>query len=138
MPRSATDVMHDIVYAAVIDAIGALKSGAGNLPNTMLRDLGAIHANTTFADLPEGVRKAIDGSVRAAFTRHLKEGYSVTSGTAAPPPRAPAIPQRDRSQRPSGRPHQGRPGGRGPGPGNPGGRPPRKPGGGKPGGPKPR
>src|SRR4028119_262504 len=91
MTRSATDVMHDIIYAAVIDAVAALKSGAGNLPNTILRDLGAIHANTTFADLPEGVRKAIEGSVRAAFTRLLKEGYSVSSGTA-PPPRAPAIP----------------------------------------------
>jgi hypothetical protein len=133
MTRSATDVMHDIIYAAVIDAVAALKSGAGNLPNTLLRDLGAIHANTTFADLPEGVRKAIETNVRAAFTKLLKEGYSVSSGTA-PPPRAPAIPPRDRQPRgPHGAPPQRRPGGGR----DPQGRPPRKPGGGKPGGPKP-
>lgn len=129
MTRSATDVMQDVLYAAVIDAIAGLKSGAGNLPNNMLRDLGAIHANTTFADLPEGVRKAIEANVRAAFTKLLKEGYNVSSGTAPPP-------------RPSG-PPQGRPP-RGPqdraGPRRPavvrGGRPPKssgpKPRGGKP------
>jgi hypothetical protein len=136
MTRSATDVMHDIIYAAVIDAVGALKSGAGNLPNTLLRDLGAIHANTTFADLPEGVRKAIDGSVRSAFTRLLKEGYSVSVGTA-PPPRPPAIPARERPQRgPGGKPPPRRPAGDRDPRGNTG-RPPRKPGGGgggRPGG----
>ncbi|HZG45449.1 MAG TPA: hypothetical protein VEZ41_04170 [Allosphingosinicella sp.] len=135
MTRSATDVMHDIIYAAVIDAVGALKSGAGNLPNTLLRDLGAIHANTTFADLPEGVRKAIEASVRSAFTRLLKEGYSVSSGTA-PPPRPPAIPARERPQRgPGGKPPPRRPSGDRDPRGNTG-RPPRKPGGGgsRPGG----
>jgi len=133
MTRSATDVMHDIIYAAVIDAVGALKSGAGNLPNTILRDLGAIHANTTFADLPEGVRKAIEASVRSAFTRLLKEGYSVSSGTA-PPPRAPAIPSRERPQRgPGGKPPPRRPAGDRDPRGNPA-RPPRKPGGSRPGG----
>ncbi len=131
MARSATDVMQDVIFAAVIDAVGALKSGAGNLPNTVLRDLNAIHANTTFADLPEGVRKAIEASVRSAFTRLLKEGYSVSSGNA-PPSRPPAIPQRERPSRPPQRRPQGaRPGGDRPprGPGAPGGRPPRKPGG---------
>jgi hypothetical protein len=136
MARSATDVMHDIIYAAVIDAVGALKTGAGNLPNTILRDLGAIHANTTFADLPEGVRKAIESSVRSAFTRLLKEGYSVSTGTA-PPPRPPAIPARDRPQRsPGGKPPPRRPSGDRDPRGNPA-RPPRKPGGGgggRPGG----
>ena len=84
MTRSATDVMQDVIYAAVIDAIGALKAGASNLPNNMLRDIGAIHANSTFADLPEGVRKSIEASVRAAFTKLLKEGYNVASGSAPP------------------------------------------------------
>ena len=107
MPKSATDVMHDILYAAVIDAVMALKAGAGGLPNNLLRDLNAIHANTTFADLPKDVQAAITAGVRTAFTRLLREGYSVTSGTA-PPPREPA---RDPAARrePSGRPPGGRP-----------------------------
>lgn len=136
MTRSATDVMHDVIFAAVIDAIGALKAGAGNLPNNLLRDIGAIHANTTYPDLPEGVRKAIEGSVRIAFTKLLKEGYSVSSGNA-PPPRA-TNPSQGRPPRGAhGRPPPRRPSGdRGPRDG--GGRPPRKPGGGKPGGGKPR
>jgi len=147
MARSATDVMHDVIYAAVIDAIGALKTGAGNLPNTILRDLGAIHANTTYADLPEAVRKAIEASVRAAFTRLHKEGYSVGPAAATPPrptgPRADAPPRDRPSRGPQGRPPARRPGGGGAAGGGgrdpagaprPGGaRPPRKP-----GGPKPR
>lgn len=143
MTRSATDVMQDVIYAAVIDAIGALKAGAGNLPNNMLRDIGAIHANSTFADLPEGVRKSIEASVRAAFTKLLKEGYNVASGSA--PPARPSGPPRDRvpSRGPHGRPPARRPSGeRGPRDGGGGNRPPRKPGGGKPsgggGGGKPR
>jgi hypothetical protein len=135
MTRSATEVMHDVIVAAVIDAVGALKSGAGNLPNSILRDLGAIHANTAPADLPEAVRKSIDASVRSAFTRLLKEGYSVSSGSAPPP--WPAAPRPDRPPRgPHGKPPPRRPSGDRPSR-DPGGRPPRKPGG-KPGGPKPR
>lgn len=142
MARSATEVMHDVIAAAVVDAVGALKSGAGNLPNTILRDLGAIHANTAVADLPEAVRKAIENSVREAFTKLLREGYQVSSGTQS---QRPSGPPRDRvpSRAPGGRPPPRHSGGeRG---GRDGGaRPPRKPGGGpgkpggKPSGPKPR
>lgn len=141
MTRAATEVMQDVIYAAVIDAIGALKSGAGNLPNNVLRDINAIHANSTFADLPEGMRKSIEASVRAAFSKLLKEGYNVASGSA--PAARPSGPPRDRvpvrggQDRPQRRHGPGdRPGGR-----DPNGRPPRKPGGAgpRPGGrgPKP-
>jgi hypothetical protein len=127
MKKSATEVMQEIVYAAVIDAIGALKTASKGVPNTLLRDLNAMHANTTFADLPSELREAISASVRGAFARLLKEGYSVGDGTAAPPR---PVTHGDR------RPHQPRPPGKD-------GRPPRRdnrPGGGKPGprpGPKP-
>jgi len=125
MAKSATDVMHDIVFAAVIDGVMALRSAAGGLPNSLLRDLNAVHANTTFADLPKDVQAAITANVRSAFTRLLREGYSVTSGTA-PPPREPA-PRRDSpgGRQPATRP---RPDNRRrePGPGRPAGkRPPR-------------
>lgn len=112
MTRSATDVMQDIVYAAVIDAIAALKTASKGVPNTLLRDLGAIHANSTFADLPPELQSAIQASVRAAFTKLLKEGYSVGPRGETPP-------------RPAGSGQ--RPGGGGPGrpPVVRGGRPPR-------------
>ena len=123
MTRSATDVMQDIVYTAVIDAIAAMKAASKGVPNTLLRDLNAIHANSTFADLPAELQAAIQASVRGAFTRLLKEGYAVAPRGTEPP-------------RPSG------PGGHRPGGGRPpvvrGGRPPRghqagdrKPGGGE-------
>jgi hypothetical protein len=126
--KSATDVMQEILVAAVLDGIGALRTASRGVPNTLLRDLNAIHANTTFADLPPELQNALQTSVRAAFTRLLKEGYSVSPAGSAPP--RPASPPR-RDQRPGG------PGGhRGPRPG--GGQPPRGPrtgpGGGRPGG----
>ena len=130
MTRSATDVMQDVIVATVLDSFAALKTASKGLPNNLLRDLNAIHANTTFADLPSELQASINASVRAAFTRLLKEGYSVSSGQAATPPRNPI--RRD-----------GPPNHRGPRPGGPRGerrdgpRPPRK--GGRPGGkPGPR
>lgn len=88
MTRSATDIMQEIIYAAVIDSIAAMKAASKGVPNTLLRDLNAIHANSTFADLPAELQAAINASVRAAFTRLLKEGYSV-SPTSAQPSRGP-------------------------------------------------
>jgi hypothetical protein len=128
MTRAAAEVMQDLLYAAVVDAIVALKDSSKGVPNNLLRDLNALHANTTFADLPPALQASLNASVRAAFTRLLKEGYSV-SPTGSAPPRPASPPRRD--QRPGG------PGGhRGPRPG--GGQPPRGPrtgpGGGRPGG----
>jgi hypothetical protein len=129
MRKSATDVMQEIVSAAVLDAIAALKAASKGLPNNLLRDLNAIHANTTFADLPAEVQAAVTASVRAAFSRLQKEGYSVSGGEpAAPrPPRPGAAPAAQ--HRPFRRPPPKREGagpGRPPGKGG-GGRPPRKP-----------
>ena len=74
MRKSATEVMQDIVAAAVLDAIAALKAASKGLPNNLLRDLNAIHANTTFADLPAEVQNAVSASVRAAFSQAPEGG----------------------------------------------------------------
>jgi hypothetical protein len=140
MKKSATEVMQDVLYAAVIDGIVALKAASKGLPNNLLRDLNAIHANTTQADLPPDLQASIAASVRSAFTKLLKEGYSVAPGTGQPPrpPGGPGGPGGGGHGRgPSGgeRRPQSRSGPRreGGGPGRPGGAP-RGPGGG-PGGP---
>jgi hypothetical protein len=138
MTKSATELMQEIIFSAVIDSIQGLKTASKGLPNTLLRDLNAIHANVTLADLPEEVQAAIATNVRAAFTRLLKEGYSVMPGRGTPerrpPPAAPVV---GRGQRrppaagprpgggPGGRPGNGRPSGPGGRPG--GGRGPAKP-----------
>lgn len=129
MAKSATDVMQEIIFSAVIDSITALKAASKGLPNTLLRDLNAVHANTTFADLPKELQDAIGGNVRAAFARLLKEGYSVAGGEAKAParPRPQGQPNGERPRQPP-RPRQGDkrgtvagkpPGGRGDRPGKP-------------------
>ena len=138
MPRAATDVMQSVIFSAVLDAIAALKSGSKGLPNNLLRDIQAIHANVTFADLPKEVQEAIATSVRTAFTQLLKEGYSVAPRELASQPRmqprhGEVVDRGARGSRPPGPPGRGpRPSGppRGDRPGGPGaGRPrgPRKP-----------
>lgn len=119
MAKSATDIMQEIVFASVIDAITALKAASKGTPNTLLRDLNAVHANTTLADLPPEVQAAIQANVRAAFARLLKDGYSVApSRSVAPPrpaPRDTPPPRPTRSTPPSdkkpdpNRPHRGAP-----------------------------
>src|SRR5436305_1204578 len=116
MTKSAIDVMQEIIFSAMLDSIAALKAASKGMPNTLVRDLSALHANTTFADLPKEVQASISASVRAAFTRLLKEGYSVSPGQA--PPQRNVPPRRDA---PGEGPRRGGSPGRGPRPG--GGRP---------------
>lgn len=127
MKKSATEVMQEIMFSAVVDSIGALKGASKGLPNTLLRDLNAIHANATFADLQGELQAAITASVRAAFARLLKEGYSVSpiDGAAPRPPRPlpETAPRGARGKPPPKRgPGEGR---RPPRPGGPSGRRPR-------------
>jgi len=133
MPRAANDVMQSIIFSAVLDGLAALKRASGGLPNQLLRDVQAIHANVTFADLPKELQDQIAESTRTAFTQLLKEGYAVG-------PR-----QQMQQSRPMDRvPERQRPDRRGPprGPRRPAGeggdRGPRGPGGGPSGGGRPR
>jgi hypothetical protein len=124
MPRAATDVMQSIIFSAILDGIAALKRGSGGLPNQLLRDVQAIHANVTLADLPKALQDSIAASARAAFSQLLKEGYAVgpreQQRVSRPMDRVP-----DR-QRPGSGDRRGPPRGpRGPRPG--GGRPGGKP-----------
>lgn len=77
MTRSANEVMQSIVFSAILDGIAALKTASKGLPNQLLRDVQAIYANVTFADLPKELQDAIAESTRTAFTQLLKEGYAV-------------------------------------------------------------
>jgi hypothetical protein len=104
MKKSATELMQEIVFAAAIDSIGALKTASKGLPNTLLRDLNAIHANTTFADLPPELQAAISASVRSAFARLMKEGYSVSPGQPTAAPAARPRPEAAGDRRPQRRP----------------------------------
>ncbi|WP_185829203.1 hypothetical protein [Sphingomonas ginkgonis] len=141
MARAAIDVMQSVIFSAVLDAIAALKTASNGLPNQLIRDLQAIHPNTTFEDLPKELQQAIGQSVRSAFTQLLKEGYAVApKGEQTMTRPLDRVPERERRQpgdRPPGdrRPPRGpRPGGSGR-PGGGGGRPGGgRPGGGRPGG----
>jgi hypothetical protein len=107
MPKSATDTLQEVIFSAVVDAVVALKDASKGVPNLVLRDLNAIHANTAFADLPEPVRNAVAASVRQAFNQLKKEGYTIADATLV---------------RPAG-PRPGGPGGPGGSAGGPGGFP---------------
>jgi hypothetical protein len=150
MTKSATDIMEEIIFTSVIDAIMALKAASKGMPNTLLRDLNAIHANVTRADLPADVQAAIQANVRAAFGRLLKEGYSVAPRSEAQrpapmnrdgqrPDRRPLGPPPGgrRPDRPDRRDSPGRPDNRGPGRGGPRGGGGPGGGGGGGGGPRP-
>jgi hypothetical protein len=135
MPRAATDVMQSVLFAAVADALEAMKAASKGVPNTLLRDIQAVHRNAAFDDLPEALQHSILASVRTAFTQLLKEGYAVGPRTAIqqsrPMDRVPERERRgpghsDRRGPPRG-PRRGPPGGKGPGkgprsPGKPSGR----------------
>ncbi|MBB4633036.1 hypothetical protein [Sphingosinicella soli] len=106
MVKPAAEVMREAIIAAVIDGVSALRAASGGVPNTLLRDLNAIHPNTTFDDLPQGLQASILASVRASFTRLQKEGYTVFNPDLAPPPRRP---QQPAPSAPRGAPRPGQP-----------------------------
>jgi hypothetical protein len=105
MTKSATDLMQEILFSSLVDAVGALRAASKGVPNAMLRDINAIGPNTGFADLPKELQASLTASVREAFNRLLKEGYSVSPGRPAPAPPRPA----PTHQRPSPRPGGDRP-----------------------------
>ena len=126
MPRAANDVMQSIIFSAVLDALAALKRGSGGLPNQLLRDIQAIHANVTLADLPKELQEAIAVSTRGAFTQLLKEGYSIGPRQQQASRPLDRVPERDRrGAGPTNR--RGPPRGPGRGPPRQKGPPPRKP-----------
>ena len=132
MPRAANEVMQSILFSTVLDAVEALKGAAKGVPNNLFREIQRLHQNTTFEDLPPELQQAITTSVRAAFTRLLKEGYSVSPSGSVPP--RPPVTRHGPPGGGGGGPRQGRGPGRGPRPGGrPGGgnkssgKPPRKP-----------
>src|SRR5206468_12621669 len=103
MQRAANEVMQAIIFSAVLDAIAALKRGSGGLPNQLLRDVQAIHANVPFADLPKELQDQIAESTRAAFTQLLKDGYAVGPRQQMQPSRPiDRVPERDRRGPPRG------------------------------------
>jgi polyhydroxyalkanoate synthesis regulator protein len=131
MAKAASDVMQSVLIAAVVEAIEALRTGAGGLPNNLLRDLQSVHRNANFADLPKPLQDSIAQSVRSAFNELLKEGYAVGPKGEMQSRPIDRVPERDRERRgPTERrfPRSG-PGRRGPdrnGPGRgprPGGKP---------------
>ena len=124
MQRAATEVMQSIIYAAVVDALDALKAASRGVPNTMLRDIQAMHRNATFADLPKELQDAISNSVRSAFTQLLKEGYAVgPKGQIQQSRPMDRVPERERRNPADRRDLRRGPGRRGPGGGRPGGKP---------------
>ena len=135
MQKAATDVMQSIIYAAVVDALEALRIASRGVPNTMLRDIQAVHRNATFADLPKELQDAISNSVRSAFTQLLKEGYAVgPKGQIQQSRPMDRVPERERRNPADRRDLRRGPGRRGPGGGRPGwkpggggGKPPAKP-----------
>jgi len=124
--RAASDVMQSIIFSAVVEAIEAVKAAHRGVPNLMLRDLQALHPNTTFADLPKPLQDSIAQSVRAAFTQLLKEGYAVGPRQVVQQSRPmDRVPERDR-RGPIDRRGPPRAPGRGPRPGGKPGGPPKK------------
>ncbi|MDB5699030.1 MAG: hypothetical protein JWN69_1834 [Alphaproteobacteria bacterium] len=112
MTKSATQVMQEILFSAVVDAIVAVKKASQGLPNALLRDLGTVHANTTFADLPPSLRAAISDAVKMTFGRLLQEGYEVSPRQVAKPPLRSSAPRSEgpRRPRPNAGPGKGAPG----------------------------
>ena len=117
MPKSATETVHEIINAAVVDAIVAMKDASQGVPNALLRDVNAIHANTAFGDLPDAVRLAVASSVRAAFTTLQKGGYVIAEAQSVR-----VTPARQETRRPGSPPEGGQ---RRPSPGPPKSRPRR-------------
>ncbi len=92
--KTVNDIIHEALFQSLCDTIEAYRVESAGIPNTMLRDLAKLHANTVVDDLPEGVQKVLRTSVSDALRRLQREGYVVAPKDAVrsvrsstPPPR---------------------------------------------------
>ncbi len=99
MTKSATDLMQEVIFSAIVDSMMALKKSAGGVPNSILRDVNSMHQNSTFDDLPKPVQDAIKESVRASFIALKREGYTVAPAAAVTPVRRNVNPTRSPNPR---------------------------------------
>lgn len=74
--KSAKEVMQEICFNALVEAVQSMKRN--NIDNGLLREVKALHSNTTFADLPDYVKKSLRDNVDRAFIKLNSEGYVVT------------------------------------------------------------
>lgn len=84
---SANEVLRAAIFSAFCAGVEACRQNAGGAPNVLVRDLSAIHSNTSFSDLPEAVQKALRDSTDQTFRKLLQAGYSVVpkSEVKSPP-----------------------------------------------------
>lgn len=77
MDKTATEVMQEILFCSLVQNIDALRKASKGMPNTLARDIAAIHSNSTVTDLPQELQQALRESTAAAFKRLRSAGYTV-------------------------------------------------------------
>lgn len=78
MSSSANSVIRASIFSALIEVVDGYRSRANGVMNVFARDLGTLHPNTAFDDLPDDIQKIIIESTDEAFRRLLKDGYVIT------------------------------------------------------------
>ena len=71
---SSRELMQQIVVRSVIEAVQGMKAANAN-DNTLLRELKALHGNTTMEDLPDHLKKLVNELTQSMFGYMNRNGY---------------------------------------------------------------
>lgn len=75
--KSFKTVVREAMFNSLVKSVEAIKSN--NVDNGVVRDCKALHANTTFEDLPNYTKTALNQAVDNFLTKLIAEGYTITA-----------------------------------------------------------
>jgi hypothetical protein len=74
---SANEALEQAVLWSFIQLLAEVKRGNNNIDNMTLREIKAIHANTTKGDLSEHLKKSLGNITHSSMGYLNKNGYKV-------------------------------------------------------------
>jgi hypothetical protein len=71
---TSREIMEQVVVRAVLEAVQAMRK-ANSTDNMLLRELKALHSNTTMEDLPEHLQKLVKELATSMFGYINRSGF---------------------------------------------------------------
>lgn len=74
---SSRAALEEVLLRAHIELVKASRRGTQNNPNIFLREMGALHDNTTRSDIPDYLKKALADNTSSMLAYLHSQGFTI-------------------------------------------------------------